>query len=347
MPEPQRVLLLGDACLCERALAARSLAICEEHRDAERHTAFSDELDLESLRIELRSQSLFVQSRHFVIRHAQAARDQKGLASLFREDLAPATYLTFLASELKESSPLAKAAKEMDALVSFPLSKGKALEGAASELLTEQGLSLAPAARRRLVKESGEDLLAIFQEAVKLRHFAPEGTIGEDVVERLCFTAGESSIYPFLDALGKGQLQTGAGHLSQLRDDPTRTFGSCVRHLARVLSARLLADEGIPLEGGAAALGVPAWLARRLLDQAKSWTAEGLTLVLDQAIELDRDIKAGHIRPADALLELVLCASSPETRPAPVCAARSRSSPEGAGTARTHRTGSPSRRSQG
>lgn len=178
MPEPQRVLLLGDACLTERALATRSTAIEREHPASERHTAFSDEIHLESLRIELRSQSLFVQSRHFVIRHAQAAKDPKGLAALFREDLVPATYLTFLASELKESSPIAKAAKESDALVSFPLSKGKALEAAAGAFLTERGLSLTPAARRRLVKESGEDLLALSQEAQKLRHFALEGTVG-------------------------------------------------------------------------------------------------------------------------------------------------------------------------
>lgn len=347
MPEPQLALFLGDPYRCERALAARHSVILEEFPDTERHKTFGDELDLASLGIELESQSLFVAGRHFVVRHAEAAKDSKGLASLFRRELLPATFLTALATELKESSPLLKSAREKGCLVSFPEFKGKALERAAGELLAEQGISLAPAEGKRLVERSGEDLLAISQEVRKLRVALGEGPLAEDAVDRFSFAGGEASVYPLLDRLGEGNLRAALAILAELREDPSKTFASAVRHLGRTLAARLLLDEKTPFEGAATILGGPSWLARRLFDQAGRRTSVELATALDCAIGLDLDIKAGLIRPADALLELVLVASSPATRPALGCAGPAGSSPEEVGRGRMPRTGSLPRRSRG
>ena len=347
MPEPDRVLLLGDPWRCEQALADRSAALSAEVEDVERHPVFADEADLDSLRIEVRSESLFAHARHFVIRHAETARDAKRMASLFQETLAPATFLTVVAQDLKESSPLLRVAREGEAIRPLHRLKGQGLERAASGLLAKEGVTVPPAAVRRLLLECGDDLLSLSQEAEKLRAFATGGPVDEETAARVSFAAAEASAYAFLDAIGEGSRRRAVERLSGLREEPTRTLGACVRHLARVLSARLLLDEERRPEEIAPLLGAPAWLTRRLVDQARPWETERLIALLDQAIDQDVQVKSGHVRPSDALLELALLASSGERRPAPGCGVRSGSSPGGADRARTRRTGSPRRRSPG
>ncbi len=325
MPEAPVVLFLGDPYRCERALAVREAAICAEHPDTERHTHFGDELDLPSLKVEILSRSLFVQGRHFVVRHAEAIQKPKGLTPVLEQEFPPATFCTLVAFDLEEESALAKIAAQQGSVRPFPRVKGKALERAAAAILAEEGLELPPGALKRLVERCGEELLAVLKEAKKLRLFLKEEKPDEETVKRLCFTSGEGSIYPFLDRMGEGNLQGALSALSTLYEDPGRTFSAVLRHLGRVFMARLLLDEKTPEAEVPAILGAPAWLVRRLVDQAKRHDTNRLSSLLDLGIDLDLEIKKGEVRPADALLALVLATSSPARR-GPGCAPRTQSS---------------------
>ncbi len=316
MPEPQRVLIFGDPYRCEHALAARHAAILAEFADTERNILFGDELDLPSLRMTVLSSSLFVQGRHFVIRHAEAVPAPKPFAALLKEELPEATFLTLVAEEIKPSNPIFKAMKDGGSVETLPRVKGKALEGAVSEILAKQDLKLTPAALKELVAQSGGDLLSVAQEARKLHAFAPEEALDENVLARLRFAAGERSIYPMLDRLGERNLRASLAALSDLREDPGRIFSVLLRHLTRLVMVRVLADEGVKAAKAATLLGSPAWLVKRLLNQANRSSARDLSAVVDQGITLDLMIKRGEIRPRDALLKLILAATAPAS-PAP------------------------------
>ena len=187
MSEPQRALLYGDPYRVEEAVASRQAAILTEFADTEKIVLFGDELDVRSLRIMLLSGSLFVQGRHFVIRHAKAIRVPKQFALLVNLELPEATFLTLLADELKPSNPVLKAMQKCGSAQALPRAKGKALERAATAILTECDVKLGPAALKCLINQSGGELLTIFQEARKLHAFSPEGTPDEDVLAQLLF----------------------------------------------------------------------------------------------------------------------------------------------------------------
>lgn len=327
MPEPQLSLFFGELYRCERALLARHAAILAEYPDTERHTLFGDELDLPSLRVELQSASLFAQGRHFVIHHLETLKKPKPFTTLLERRLPEATFLTLLAGELKATNPLVKAVKERGSVQALPRVKGKPLERVAAEIFAGYDLRLTPGALKALLARSGGDLLSISQEARKLHTFGPpEGTIDEASIGRLSFTAGEGSIYPLLDRLGERNLPATLATLAGLHEDPGRTFSALLRHLTRVLMVRILLDEGTPVAKMAPLLGTPIWLVRRLVTQAKAHSTQELAAVLDLGIGLDLRIKSGGIRPDDALLELILVATTPMSSPAPGYARRSRPS---------------------
>ncbi len=323
MPEPQRALLHGDPYRVEDALASRHDSILTEFADTERIVLFGDELDLPSLRITLLSRSLFVQGRHFIIRHAEAVRAPRQFAVLVDQELPEATFLTVLADELKPSNPVFKALKECGSVQALPRVKGKALERAATAILAECNVKLGPAALKCLVNRSGGELLDIFQEARKLHAFSPEGTSDEDVPVQLFFAAGEPSIYPLLDRVGERNLQATLALLSSLHGDPGRIFSMLLRHLTRILMVRVLVDGGGMTAKAGTLLGSPGWLINRLLNQAKHGSRKELSAAVDLGVTLDLAIKSGEIRSIDALLKLIFAATSPGSR-APEYARRNR-----------------------
>jgi DNA polymerase-3 subunit delta len=311
MPESQFSLIFGDPYRCERALAARHTAILAEDPDTERHTLFGDELDMPSLRVELQSTPLFALGRHFVVRHIDAIKDVKRFAALVKRELPPSTFLTLLAGELKESNPIVKAAKACGSVQALPRAKGKGLERAALKILTEHDLNLTQEALKELLTRSGGNLLVILQEARKLHAFSPKELIDERSIKRLSFTAGEGSIYPFLDRVGERNLKAALATLATIYEDPGRIFSALLRHLTRVLMVRVLLDREITATKMATMIASPGWLVRRLIIQAKAHPVQRLTAVLDLGINLDLKVKSGGIRPADALLKLILAATTP------------------------------------
>jgi len=311
MSEPQRALLYGDPYRVEEALASRQAAVLTEFADTEKIVLFGDELDVRSLRIMLLSGSLFVQGRHFIIRHAKAIQVPKKFALLVSQELPEATFLTLLADELKPSNPVLKAMKECGRVQALPRVKGKALERAATAILAECNAKLDPSALKCLMNRSGGELLAICQEAKKLHAFSPEGIPDEDVLAQLFFAAGEHSIYPLLDRVGERNLPATLTLLSSLHEDPGRIFSMLLRHLARVLMVRVLVDGGVATARAGTLLGSSGWLIKRLQNQAKHSSRKELSAAVDLGVRLDLAIKSGEIRSIDALLKLIFAATSP------------------------------------
>ena len=329
MSEPQLIFIFGDAYRCEAALQARKETILAMDSDAEQHRLFGDEIDPSSFVVELSSASLFSSTRHFVIRRAGKIR-QKMFSRIIAESLPQQTYLTFVAADLKGTSPLVKLARKHGDVLGLPAFKGRELTQEATRIIAAQGIGLTPAARKALIDRCGGDLLGLREEARKLKTFAPDRTLDADEVLRLTFTAGEESIYPLLDSIMDGKLHDATRRLARLHEDPMRTFSALTRQITRTLMIRTLMDEKMNTAKISSLLGVPGWIVRRSIGQANKHTAERLAAALDLAIDLDLLVKNGGIRPDDALMKLVLFLTA-ALPPSPGYARRSQPSPRAVG----------------
>ena len=307
MTEPKIALFYGDPYRCEQALAAREGEIAPD----ERIVRFGDELDIKALSMEMTSTSLFSSRRHFLIRHVERVRPIKTIYPLVEGSLPAGTYLTMLASDGKGLDGLIGRVKKVEGRVAgLPRPRGQALVQSVEELLREEGLQLPRTAVARLLEQGNGDLLFLREEVRKIAAYAGEETPSPTVVTTIGYTGGEESIYPFLDAFGRRNLANALAALERLYVDPNRLFPALLHHITRLTEVRILRDDGFSPRRIAAALETPEWLVRRLATQAKNYTQKELAAALSLGIELDRGIKRGGVRPADAVLKLVLAATS-------------------------------------
>jgi DNA polymerase III delta subunit len=306
MSESPCRLITGDPYLCERALASREAVLLARDPGIERYVSFADEIDAASLDIELRSCSLFALGRHFVIRRVEKSRSAKGLAGVLSKSLPEGTYLTLLAGPLPATNAVLKAARAADAATVFASPKGTALQRMARTILDASGLVFPPALARTLLAACGDDLLSLEQEVDKLRALAGGEGLPETLANGLCFNHTESTVYPFYDRLGEGQLPAALSELDTLREDPSRVVGGIIRHLARLAMIRLLMDRRRPAAEIAAKTGMQDWLCRRLMQQAKCRSLDDTARALRLGVKLDQRIKQGRIAPDDALIQLLL-----------------------------------------
>lgn len=317
MSEPQFRMMTGDPYLCDRALASREEALRTMDPGMERHGVFADDVDTASLDIELRSCSLFALGRHFIVRKIEKCRKAKALAAVLDKPLPEGTYLTLVAGPLKATNLVLKMAKakvksgaiDKDAVLVMPTPKGSALQRIAQEVIAASGLTLPNTVARALMTECGDDLLSLHNELGKLRALAGSDPVPEAASLELCFNHTEATVYPFYDRLGEGKLAAALSELDGLREDSVRIVGGIIRHLTRLVMVRLLLDERRPQSEIASLMGMPDWLCRRLIGQAKRRAFAPLAAALQLGVKLDQRIKQGRIAPDDALMQLILAAA--------------------------------------
>jgi len=313
MSEPTLRLFAGDPYRCERALAEREAALREADSQLERQVHFGDEVQAGALELDLTSMSLFALGRHVVIRRTEKLRQPKTFVPLLGSSFAEGTYLTLIAGDLRATSPIAKAVKARDAFVSLSAPRGNAVRSAAREVLARHGVALDGPATQEFLHRCGNDLMTIDHEAGKLSALPSDGPIDRATIERTVFPSAERTVYPFYDRLGEGNLNAALAELKGLREDPGRMVGGILRHITRLTMVRLLLDRRVPRSEMSPSLGVQDWLLKRLIGQAKRRPLREFTRILHCGIELDRAIKSGRIRPADALTTLVLTACTTMT----------------------------------
>ena len=312
---PALVLYHGDPYRCLQALRERETALLASDPACERHALFAPEADAGALENELQSASLFALGRHFVIRQVDKLRAPaaKRWAAMLGQPLSPGTHVTLLAANLRATHPVLKHCKKLGVAEALPAPKRQGITAAARQLLNEAGLEIRPKALEELVNRSGGDLLAIAQEARKLRSYVPDGALSKALIENLAFPAAEQTVFPFYDRVGEKDLPGALHTLEDVRDDAGRIVGGIVRHLSRLTMIRLLLSQRMANDQIAAWTGCQEWLVRKLAAQARRFSLKELAAALDLGVRLDVKIKSGGIASSDALLELLLAV----TRPAP------------------------------
>ncbi len=312
MTVPRVALVHGDDLRATQALVQRQETLAAEIDGIERIVKFADDLNPAEFHIELQLQGLFSQARHFVIRHAEAVKRPKDLVAALCSQHAPGTYLTVVASSLPATSLWIKGLKGVAEITAVPAPHRKDLLALARRIFADHGLAGTPALIRDAVETSGGDLLALEQEATKLRTYLGQGEglearkLDRDAIQSLVFPVGETTIWPVLDRIGERDASRCLSALRGLREEPVRVMSMIMRHLTRLAVVRALQDEGMNSGDIGTFLGIPGWQLRKLSGQAKRWTAQELTAALDRAIRLDLEVKSGDRRPYDAMLKLVL-----------------------------------------
>jgi DNA polymerase III subunit delta len=146
------------------------------------------------------------------------------------------------------------------------------------------------------------------QEIQKLLAFVNyQRPVEREDVERLVADAGQTDIFILVDALGNGDSSKAMNMLQRLLDDqePGGIFGMVVRQFRLLLQAREILDEGGSSREVASQLGIQAFLANKIVDQARQFSLSRLEQIYHQLLKADLAVKTGEI-PANLSLEMLV-----------------------------------------
>jgi DNA polymerase-3 subunit delta len=247
-------------------------------------------------------------------------RDVKQVIAALGE-MPPETVVVLIATvrETKDKVPaaLAKAVETAGGEVhACEAPRASAWPGRAAERARELGFDLDREAAQALVERVGRDDKRRFQqqrlmrELEKLAAYAgPDGAISVEDVDALTVPALEARPYELADAVIEGDSERALRIAEELlaRGEPVRYIVyALLRALRQCRDAWALVSAGTSQKEIQAKLGVPGFVARRIVEQARSADQERIERALDELADVDFAIKGGSDYEEGTALTLAL-----------------------------------------
>jgi DNA polymerase III subunit delta len=215
-------------------------------------------------------------------------------------DMPPETVLVMIARG-KTQARLVKAVEKAGGEVrDYEAPNARSLGKWTVERAAEQNLKIDADAARTLVQMVGPRQQRLAREVERLALLAyPEGKLDAAQIAELA--AGESTLqaYELADAIVAGNQRHAlatAEALTAQGESPGRLLYSVVRRLREVHRAAELLDAGMIESDAASRLGMPPWLAKRIISAAKKAGRQALEDAICAFAKLEIDLRGGGLR---------------------------------------------------
>ena len=223
-------------------------------------------------------------------------------------ELPETTLLVFIDGPLSENNPLLQALRPVCQVQALATPTGEALARWLKALAEQKGASNSPSAIRSLADLVGSDLWALEKELEKLSLYAVGSRIEEAHVTELVHQAKEANVFAAVDAMVDGRQGVALRLLHQLRQDGRDTsyiIAMVERQLRLLALARDSMDKGVPQRELGSKLGVPQFVLRKTVDQARRHSWKDIVWRYQRLLEADLAVKEGRLDP-DLALELLV-----------------------------------------
>jgi len=307
-------LLHGEEdLLIEQALAALlDRLIPPEERDLNLDVLRADEIGMTDLITRVDTLPFFGRRRVVVVKDVDAwkAAEQERLAA-YLEQGPPPSALILVAQGLDRRRKLYLVIRRIGEIQEFPRMSVRQLPGWITDRAARAGRQLDPDAVEALVAMVGPGLRQLGLELEKLFAYVGERTrITRADVEAAVSRLSESTIFTLVDAIGGQHAGAALRSLMEiLREEaPPYVLFMIARQFRLLCRASVLLANRKPPGAFAEALGVPPYVARRIVDQARNFPPAVFPGVFARLQEADRAIKTtGHPRLALETLIAELC----------------------------------------
>lgn len=296
-------LLAGEAFLVEEALERIR---ADEGTDPLSEIVFEPGADTAELVNALETPSLLGGKRLVVLRDAKdLSKDRAEALVSYLESPSPDSVLVLTASG---RSRLDAAARKAGAVITLEPPKGRRLAGWVRDRARRMELRLDDRGCWALIDSVGTDLRELDGALQQLATaFGPQAAVGASQVHEAFPRKADERVFVLTDAVGMRRLPeatTALRRLLEQGDEPLMIFGALTGHLRRLLTVRRLAERGT--KAVAEALGLPAWRAERMADQARSYREDELAAALTVLAQADVDLKGEGPSPAAVLERAVV-----------------------------------------
>ena len=215
-------------------------------------------------------------------------------------DMPPDTVLVLIARG-KTQARLVKAVEKAGGEVrDYEAPNARQLGKWTMERAAEQNLKIDPEGARTLVQLVGPRQQRLAREVERLALLAyPEGKLSPQQVAEMAAGEHELQAYELADAIVAGNERHAlavAERLTVQGEAPGRLLYSVVRRLRDVHRAAELLDAGVSESDAAGKLGMPPWLAKRMISAAKKAGSRALEDAICAFAKLEIDLRGGGLR---------------------------------------------------
>ncbi|WP_018132374.1 DNA polymerase III subunit delta [Effusibacillus pohliae] len=258
----------------------------------------------------------FLSDKRLVIVHnatlftgAKPSRNDHDPDALLRylENPAPTStlVLTVYAEKLDERKKLTKAAYKNGKVAGFfPLKEAELREWIQAQCRKHQVL-ITPDAVSRLLLTCGSNLMFLATELEKLSlYVGANGTIDEDVVNRLASRTLEQDIFVFVDEVVRLRTERALRLMDDLiknKQAPVYLLFMIARQLRIMLQVKIQIARGLSPQQIASLIGVHPYACKVAGEQAKRFSRPELERLLAELAEIDYKIKTGQLTDRQAL----------------------------------------------
>ena len=205
---------------------------------------------------------------------------------------------------------LYQALKKKAVIVSFDALDDRELAKWIAATLKKNGQKISLAACQRLWFSAGRDLTLLYNEIGKLSAYAGERTeVTEADVDAVSVKSTEYKVYDMADTLLSGQGAKALRMLEALlRDGEERLLLLSLlgRQCRQLRYAKAMAAAGSQMGEIASRLGIPPFVAKKLLDTARGYTMKQLGEMTRLCLDSEYLVKSGQMNENGALEKVML-----------------------------------------
>lgn len=233
----------------------------------------------------------------------------KDVIAAFLGDPVDYSCLALVGGGIRKNEAIYKAVIEVGQVLVYEAPRFAGLPVWAQEQAAQRHLKLGAREAQRLVGLTGSDQRAIASELDKLSAYVGKRAVEPEDIDELCWVSRDTKIWDMTDALGKRDREAVFRHLEELlagHAAPASVFFSIARHLKNLCEVVSAGERGEDLTRAAHALGLKPFPARKIAEQSRNFTAEGLRRAVMILAELDADMKGRKDQRPDLTLEIAV-----------------------------------------
>lgn len=216
----------------------------------------------------------------------------------------------FVRGKANASRKLYKRIEKLGGVVSFvPLDQGKLVRWVIQEM-KRQGKQVTGQVAEQLIFAVGRDMLALSQEIAKLAAGAGDApSVGAEEIENLSVKTTEYKVFDLSDAVVAGSAGSALRLLQDMLaggEQRLMLLGLLQRQYRQLLFTKILLGDRQPQEAIAKALGLPSFVARRLISAVRGYGIRELEGACQMLVETEYRVKSGQMPEEGALEDAVL-----------------------------------------
>ncbi len=221
--------------------------------------------------------------------------------------------LIFIETEIDKRLKIIDLIKTNGLIVEFDYKKPNELTDWVVKRMRELGYETDARTAAMIVEycESGMD--DILNEVRKLCAYAGNrAKVTESDVVKVCTKSVKSRVFDLTDAIGAKQTAKALSLLNDmdvLKEPMPKIMYMIARQFRQLVQVKLLIEDGANQAKIASHFKVPAFIAGKLIDQAKRYSMDKLEQAIATGLELDLAIKTGQLRDK-AAVELMITSLS-------------------------------------